>query len=83
MCIFGLEVAQTIMRLSIHPIAGTWVLLPLNATLQSQSQSTTPKGESLAGITFLQNQLKIKDTVYRMPVLKSPQSHWIDWFARI
>ena len=79
----GLEAAQMMMRHSIHPITGKWVLLPLNATLQSQSQSTTPKGESLAGITFLQNQLKIRDTVYRMPLLKSPQSYWIDWFARI
>ena len=66
-----------------HPLTGSWVY----GAVGMAAQPAKPKGNDSAGnyygITFLQNQLKIKDTVYRMPDIKAPQQYWEDWFQRI
>ena len=66
-----------------HPLTGGWVYSEVGCAMRPSKSKGTESSNNTAGITFLQNQLKIKDTVYRMPDIKAPQVHWEDWFQRI
>ena len=79
----GQKAVYRFMENAHHPLTGTWVYGAVGAAAQPSKQKGTDSPGNNYGIMFLQNQLKIKDTVYRMPDIKAPQQYWEDWFQRI
>ena len=68
-----------------HVATGQWVLSPLGGLpppppgLNPPQSGTNPA----MGMQFLNNQLKDKESKYRMPDKGAPQRQWEDWFSRV
>ena len=64
-----------------HLRSDGWILADYGTKTTSPHQS---KGvESTAGTAFLQNQMKNKDSIYKMPQIAASEKVWEDWFNRI
>ena len=64
-----------------HLRSDGWILSDYGTKTTSPHQS---KGvESSAGTTFLQNQMKNKDSIYKMPLISASEKVWEDWFNRV
>ena len=58
-----------------------WILASFGSKNQSPIKA---KGmDAAAGILFLQNQMKNKDSIYRMPSVSASEKLWNDWFVRV
>ena len=75
--------------LFVHVSADNWVLKPVgwkpadDIPTSSGSNREPPGALSSLGIQFLSNQLRDRDSKYRMPIKRSAQRQWEDWFDRI
>jgi hypothetical protein len=68
-----------------HVATGQWILCqPGGAPARPPGLSLPQSGTNPAmGMHFLNNQLKDKESKYRMPDKGAPQRQWEDWFSRV
>ena len=66
----GKKAVHRMMENAHHPLTGAWVYGAIGAAAQPSKTKGIDSTGNNYGIMFLQNQLKIKDTVYRMPDIK-------------
>ena len=68
----------------LHVGSAGWVLRPVGSSAISGGPLSASSGNlSSMGMQFLNNQLKDKDSKYRMPLKIAAEKQWEDWFDRV